>query len=171
MLGCKEAPSHPVARLTSAFVQHIVKGAVGHPVGDDDGVRSGGRLAGTQHWQHIWVGENPVGKRQVSFDTSKDRPGCCSRGRAETCHHHPSPVHLSLGYSSLKSRLFRVVQSRILRTLMTMSFPCQRPFQSCREVEGSGHLVEPGIGDPSPSVPGEGRAGELGTAPLRTGSR
>lgn len=76
-----------------------------------------------------------------------------------SCHHHPRPVHLSLGYSSLKSRLFRVVQSRILRTLMTMSFPCQRPFQSCREAEGSGHLAEPGMGEPPPHLC-RGRAGQ-----------
>lgn len=41
--------------------------------------------------------------------------------------------YLSLGYSSLKSRVFLVVQSRTLSSFATISFPCQRPchnFQS-----------------------------------------
>lgn len=38
--------------------------------------------------------------------------------------------YLSLGYSSLKSRVFLVVQSRTFSSLATMSFPCQRPCQS-----------------------------------------
>lgn len=41
--------------LTCAFVEYVVEGAVGHPVGDDDGV--GGRrcLAAPKHRQHVGV--------------------------------------------------------------------------------------------------------------------
>lgn len=41
--------------------------------------------------------------------------------------------NLSLGYSSLKSLLFLVVQSRTFSTLTTISFPCQRPCHSYRQ--------------------------------------
>lgn len=55
------------------------------------------------------------------------------------CLGNDAGTHRSFGYSSLKSRLFRVVQSRIFSILMTMSLPCQRPFHSCRETGGHCH--------------------------------
>ena len=45
--------------LTGALVQHVVEGAVGHPVCDDDGVGRGRSLATPQHGQHVWMGEYP----------------------------------------------------------------------------------------------------------------
>lgn len=57
--------------LTGALVKHVVEGAIGHPVCDDDGVRGGRRLTRSQHGQHIGVGEYPgMGPRKR--DTGKE---------------------------------------------------------------------------------------------------
>lgn len=45
--------------LTGALVQHVVEGAVRHPVCDDDGVRGRRRLAGSQHGEDVRVGKYP----------------------------------------------------------------------------------------------------------------
>lgn len=50
----------PPSALTCPLVQHVVEGAVGHPVADDDGVRRRGGLAGAQHRQHVGVREDPA---------------------------------------------------------------------------------------------------------------
>ena len=67
-------------------------------------------------------------------------------------------AYRSFGYSSLKSRLFRVVQSRIFSILMTMSLPCQRPFHNCRETGGDEHC-EGTHGPRAPLSPSRGVVG------------
>lgn len=54
------APKHHPPALTGPLVQHVVQGAIGHPVADDNGVGSWGGLASTQHRQHIRVGKDPA---------------------------------------------------------------------------------------------------------------
>lgn len=50
--------------------------------------------------------------------------------------------NLSLGYSSLKSLPFLVVQSRTFSSLMAISFPCQRPCHNYRrETKKSESLI------------------------------
>lgn len=60
---CCPQKYHPPA-LTGPLVQDVVQGAIGHPVADDDGVRSWRGLAGAQHRQHVGVGKDPA--RQVT---------------------------------------------------------------------------------------------------------
>lgn len=56
---CRPQTHQPPA-LTGPLVQHVVQGAIGHPVADDNGVGSWRGLASTQHRQHIRVGKDPA---------------------------------------------------------------------------------------------------------------
>lgn len=132
-------------------MQDVVEGAIWHPVCDDDGVGGRRRLTCSQHRQDIWVGKYPGERRggvegqprrhpEKVGDTTRMR--CDRRNtwrlfqrnvdaqRTEGSQKSGSNKNLSLGYSSLKSRLFLVVQSRTFSILTTISFPCQRPCHS-----------------------------------------
>lgn len=127
---------------------------------DDNGMGGRGGLAGAQHWQNIGVREDPAREVTVLSCCSQPcifpalpSGGClaptslCSpcglpsqpptpgmvptlRGLVSFGEDEDAATYRSFGYSSLKSRLFRVVQSRIFSNLTTMSLPCQRPFHS-----------------------------------------
>lgn len=153
--GMGRQPSGPVtpAALTCPLVQHVVEGAIGHPVADDDGVGCRGGLAGAQHWEHVGVRKDPAREATALRTGVLPTPSHCAPSVLPGCPRVPraphwattnpadplgsglacpggAGAHRSFGYSSLKSRLFRVVQSRIFSILMTMSLPCQRPFHS-----------------------------------------
>lgn len=133
-------------------MQDVVEGAIWHPVCDDDGVGGRRRLTCSQHRQDIWMGKYPGREGGGGGRTAKETPGksgrhttrmrCDRRNtsrlfqcnvdtqRTEGSQKSGSNKNLSLGYSSLKSRLFLVVQSRTFSILTTISFPCQRPCHS-----------------------------------------
>lgn len=110
------------------------------PRGRDRGERKTDRKKSNPH--RIWHKQEDRVSCNRPFknkDYTKIGPAQCKQTnewrqqpRIQIFHIYELSKNLSLGYSSLKSLLFLVVQSRIFSTFTTISFPCQRPCHNCR---------------------------------------